>query len=80
MGKLAMENLIKNPVLSGEGKIKGKPPKNIFIEKLRKILAKKAGEGKHDDVRDFIISLGGDKLSHLEPRYYVELLKRAEMI
>lgn len=80
MGKLAMESLFKNPISSVEGKIKEKSPKNITIEKLRRILAEKAREGNHDQVRELIISFSGDRLSDLEHSAYLELLKRAEMI
>ena len=44
----------------------------------RGVLAKKAQEGKQAEVRELIKTYGVSKLSEVEAKHYVELMKKAE--
>ena len=55
-----------------------KEEKTISLEEVRGILAKKAQEGKQAEVRELIKTYGVSKLSEIEAKHYVELMKKAE--
>ena len=55
-----------------------KEEKTISLEEVRGILAKKAQEGKQAEVRELIKTYGVSKLSEVEAKHYVELMKKAE--
>ena len=50
----------------------------ITLEEVRGVLAKKAQEGKQAEVRELIKTYGVSKLSEVEAKHYVELMKKAE--
>ena len=47
-------------------------------KEVRGVLAKKAQEGKQAEVRELIKTYGVSKLSEVEAKHYVELMKKAE--
>ena len=55
-----------------------KEEKTISLEEVRGVLAKKAQEGKQAEVRELIKTYGVSKLSEVEAKHYVELMKKAE--
>ena len=50
----------------------------ITLEEVRGVLAKKAQEGNQAEVRELIMPYGVSKLSEVEAKHYVELMKKAE--
>lgn len=50
----------------------------ISLEEVRGVLAKKAQEGKQAEVRELIKTYGVSKLSEVDAKDYVELMKKAE--
>lgn len=55
-----------------------KEDQTITLEEVRGVLAKKAQEDKQAEVRELIKTYGVSKLSEVEPKHYVELMKKAE--
>ena len=55
-----------------------KEEQTITLEEVRGVLAKKAQEGKQAEVRELIKTYGVSKLSEVEAKHYVELMKKAE--
>ena len=55
-----------------------KEDQTITLEEVRGVLAKKAQEGKQAEVRELIKTYGVRKLSEIEAKHYVELMKKAE--
>lgn len=55
-----------------------KEKQTISLEEVRGVLAKKAQEGKQAEVRELIKTYGVSKLSEVEAKHYVELMKKAE--
>lgn len=55
-----------------------KEEKTISLEEVRGVLAKKAQEGKQAGVRELIKTYGVSKLSEVEAKHYIELMKKAE--
>ena len=55
-----------------------KEEQTITLEEVRGVLAKKAQEGKQVEVRELIKTYGVSKLSEVEAKHYVELMKKAE--
>lgn len=55
-----------------------KEDQTITLEEVRGVLAKKAQEGKQAEVRELIKTYGVSKLSEVEAKHYVELMKKAE--
>lgn len=55
-----------------------KEDQTITLEEVRGVLAKKAQEGKQAEVRELIKTYGVSKLSEVEAKRYVELMKKAE--
>lgn len=55
-----------------------KEEKTISLEEVRGVLAKKAQEGKQAEVRELIKTYGVSKLSEVDAKDYVELMKKAE--
>ena len=55
-----------------------KEKKTITLEEVRGVLAKKAQEGKQAEVRGLIKTYGVSKLSEVEAKHYVKLIKKAE--
>lgn len=55
-----------------------KEEQTISLEEVRGVLAKKAQEGKQTEVRELIKTYGVSKLSEVEAKHYVELMKKAE--
>ena len=49
----------------------------ISLEEVRGVLAKKAQEGKQAEVRELIKTYGVSKLSEVDAKDYVELMKKA---
>lgn len=56
----------------------GKLEQTITLEEVRGVLAKKAQEGKQAEVRELIKTYGVSKLSEVDAKDYVELMKKAE--
>ena len=57
-----------------------KEEKTISLEEVRGVLAKKAQEGKQAEVRELIKTYGVSKLSEVDAKDYVELMKKAEKL
>jgi hypothetical protein len=55
-----------------------KEEQTISLEEVRGVLAKKAQEGKQAEVRELIKTYGVSKLSEVDAKNYVELMKKAE--
>ena len=55
-----------------------KEEQTITLEEVRGVLAKKAQEGKQAEVRELIKTYGVSKLSEVDAKDYVELMKKAE--
>ena len=55
-----------------------KEEQTITLEEVRGVLAKKAQEGKQAEVRELIKTYGVRKLSEVEAKHYIELMKKAE--
>ena len=55
-----------------------KEEQTISLEEVRGVLAKKAQEGKQTEVRELIKTYGVSKLSEVDAKDYVELMKKAE--
>lgn len=55
-----------------------KEEQTITLEEVRGVLAKKAQEGKQAGVRELIKTYGVSKLSEVEAKHYIELMKKAE--
>lgn len=58
------------------------PPKEepITIEQVRAVLAAKSQSGKQPEVKALIVKYGANKLTDVDPTYYKELLKEAEVL
>lgn len=55
-----------------------KEEKTISLEEVRGVLAKKVQEGKQAEIRELIKNYGVSKLSEVEAKHYVKLIKKAE--
>lgn len=54
--------------------------KEITLEEVRAKLAEKSQAGLTGEVRELIQKYGGSKLSEVDPMYYAEMLKDAEVL
>ena len=50
----------------------------VTLEEVRAVLAEKSRMGMTAAVRNLLNEYGAEKLSTLDPKYYTEILKRAE--
>ena len=50
----------------------------VTLEEVRAVLAEKSRMGMTSAVRNLLNEYGAEKLSTLDPKYYTEILKRAE--
>ena len=50
----------------------------VTLEEVRAVLAEKSRMGMTAAVRNLLNKYGAEKLSTLDPKYYTEILKRAE--
>ena len=63
----------------GEPKQMGKTKtKEVSLEQVRALLAEKSQDGFTAEVRELILKYGAEKLSLLDPKHYVDLMKDAE--
>lgn len=53
---------------------------SVSREEVRAVLAKKSRAKHTQEVRDLIKEFGADCLSDVDPKYYAELMRRAEEI
>lgn len=53
--------------------------KEISLEDVRAVLAAKSRDGYGAQVRELLKRHGADRLSQIEPRFYKELLREAEV-
>ncbi|WP_322173936.1 rRNA biogenesis protein rrp5 [Acutalibacter caecimuris] len=56
------------------------PPKAITREEVRAVLAERSHDGYTDQVRGLLQKYGAEKLSGVDPKHYVALLKDAEVL
>lgn len=56
------------------------PPKAITLEEVRAVLAERSHDGYTDQVRGLLQKYGAEKLSGVDPKHYVALLKDAEVL
>ena len=56
------------------------PEPEIPLEKVRGVLADKSRSGKTAEVRAIIKKFGADRLSDIDPKDYVAVLKEAEVL
>lgn len=54
------------------------PQPTVTLEQVRAILAEKSRMGMTAAVRNLLSEYGVDKLSVLDPKYYAEILEKAE--
>lgn len=52
----------------------------IFLEDVRGVLAKKSQEGFTDEIRSIIKEYNCEKLSEINPKYYLEILQKANKL
>ena len=50
----------------------------VTLEEVRAVLAEKSRMGMTSAVRNLLNEYGAEKISTLDPKYYTEILKRAE--
>lgn len=78
----SIESLIKAMEVNTEVPIKEEAPQEepITIEKVRAVLAEKSQSGKQPQVKALIVKYGANKLTDIDPAFYRELLKEAEVL
>lgn len=54
--------------------------KEISLEEVRAVLAKKSQAGFTDEIRSMIKDYGCNKLSEIDSKYYADILKAAEVM
>ena len=54
--------------------------KEISLEEVRAVLAKKSQAGFTDEIRSMIKGYGCNKLSEIDSKYYADILKAAEVM
>lgn len=54
------------------------PSPSVTLEQVRAVLAEKSRMGMTSAVRNLLNEYGVDKLSVLDPKYYAEILEKAE--
>lgn len=64
---------------AGEGAKESKV-KEISLEEVRAVLAKKSQAGFTDEIRTMIKVYGCNKLSEIDSKYYADILKAAEVM
>jgi len=60
--------------------IEAEPKKELTIETVRAALALKTQAGKQAEIKALIASYGAGKLTDLDPKYYDELVSKAEVL
>lgn len=60
--------------------VKESKVKEISLEEVRAVLAKKSQAGFTDEIRTMIKSYGCNKLSEIDSKYYADILKAAEVM
>lgn len=53
---------------------------HVTLEQLRSVLAEKSANGHRTEVQALIREYGADKLSAVEPKYYADMLAKAEVL
>ena len=71
---------IAEKLSSREETPKAPEEKQISLEEVRAILARKAAEGLSSEVKALLEKYGGKKLSDIKPEDYGHLIKEAEAI
>jgi hypothetical protein len=74
---MANEPETKTETTAPKTKPKAKEPQ-LSLEDVRSVLAKKSQAGKTAEVRGLIEKYGANKLSEVDAKHYVDLLKDAE--
>lgn len=60
--------------------VKEAKKKETTLEEVRGKLAEKSQDGLTAEVRELIKKYGGNKLSEVDPKYYLDILKDAEVL
>lgn len=56
------------------------PEKEISLEEVRAVLVEKSHDGLTAEVRALLLKYGAPKLSGIDPKHYVALMKDAEVL
>ena len=75
---IKMEELEKNKEIGNEKIIN--EDREISLEEVRGVLAKKSQEGFTDEIRSIIKEYNCEKLSEINSKYYLEILQRANKL
>lgn len=75
--KMITEDKVEEIVVEKDEKVNDV---EIFLEDVRGVLAKKSQEGFTDEIRLIIKEYNCEKLSEINPKYYLEVLQKANKL
>ena len=75
--KIVTENKVEEIVVEKDKEVNDV---EIYLEDVRGVLANKSQEGFSDEIRSIIKEYNCEKLSEINPKYYLEILQKAKQL